>query len=101
MATTRSERVLRSERRAQLTRTGLVRLSSFKAKTQANPRELAVLLEPEDVAAHRNLACKHYDACLDHVVMADWPSFSCSRCVWRHEGQLERAEESPRRESLS
>ncbi len=32
------------------------------------------------VQKHRNLYCRHYDACLDHAVKQGWEGWSCLQC---------------------
>ena len=100
MSLSRSARAQRSQRRIELAQSGLVRMGQHRAKSGANPTELRAQLESEDVSAHRNLGCPLYDACLDHVVLVDWPSWSCRKCVWQDAGSLERAEDAPRRDAF-
>jgi hypothetical protein len=97
MGTTKGQRSERSIRRLELARTASASLTRHRVKTGANPMELGAALEAEQVSEHRNLGCPLYDACLGHVVAAEWASFSCTKCAWRREGSLERAEDAPRR----
>jgi hypothetical protein len=56
--------------------------------TPPNPTELRLAKKPprgKDAAVHRRVYCVHYDGCLDLAVMRDWRSWTCARCLVRHE----------------
>jgi hypothetical protein len=44
------------------------------------PARLNTLVDPDEVARHRSLACPSYDDCLDSAFRLRWPSFTCHRC---------------------
>jgi hypothetical protein len=54
-------------------------LFRLRAKN-AKPTRLLRVLDTEVVDQHRNLACLHYDLCLDTAVAANWMSYSCAEC---------------------
>lgn len=64
-----------------------------------NPTELHGELDDAEVAQHRHLDCKHYDACLQQASVARraeqgereslfWESWTCTRCpLWAERGE--------------
>lgn len=59
-----------------------VRLAALGAAPKQRGRTLLI----EEVDAHRNLYCAHYDTCLDAAIAANWVSFSCAACPYYANG---------------
>lgn len=72
---------------------GLLRLTAAR-RGEAPPRRptpRAALASADDVEAHRSLSCGDYDRCLDEVLVAGWPGWTCARCARFAGGRARRA----------
>lgn len=56
------------------------KLQAQARERKAAPGQLLRVLTIEQVDEHRNLACIHYDFCLDVAIAGNWMSFSCKAC---------------------
>jgi hypothetical protein len=51
-----------------------------RSRSACRPARLPSAIKHEEVASHRSLSCKDYDACLGEVLLLAWPSWTCRRC---------------------